>query len=375
MSFPCISCGVILATSNEQREHYKSEWHRYNLKRKVVNLPPVTIDEFNLKNELFAKTDRQNAESGGEEKVRKQLPHCPACSKKFSSAKAYENHVASRKHKQRVESAAAAAKDPQPRSESPEWLSVDGDSDAGSDEDDEGQQSPLGQEECLFCPNVAASLESNCAHMLREHGFVLPDADLLTDLEGLITLLDYKVGVGYECLWCHGAKRFDSLRAVRCHMLDKGHCRYNLAGEHAFDLADFYDYSSLGISDAAGGNAGSGSDSDDEDEAPTDLEAFELVLPSGAVVGHRSLMRYYRQSPAPSRAVVLAAPGAGGGSSHQRLLAQYRSIGWHGPTRTQAELASLRDRAFVQRHRQRVNVQLGLGANRLQKHFRHQNPK
>jgi hypothetical protein len=27
-----------------QREHYKTDWHRYNLKRKVVDLPPVTAE-------------------------------------------------------------------------------------------------------------------------------------------------------------------------------------------------------------------------------------------------------------------------------------------------------------------------------------------
>ncbi|PAA72858.1 hypothetical protein BOX15_Mlig025600g1 [Macrostomum lignano] len=230
MSFPCISCGVILASSAEQREHYKSEWHRYNLKRKVANLPPIPIDEFNLKKTLFAKSDYEAHNptgSGGEEKSKKSLPYCSACHKKFSSAKAFENHVASKKHKQR-EAEQLEQRETPGRSDSPDWLSVDGDSDSDSGELD--GESPLGQEECLFCPNVAASLEANCAHMLREHGFALPDPDLLSDLEGLITLLDYKVGVGRECLWCHGARRFDSVRAVRSHMLDKGHCRYNLAG-------------------------------------------------------------------------------------------------------------------------------------------------
>jgi len=28
------------------RNHFKGDWHRYNLKRKVANLPCVTADEF-----------------------------------------------------------------------------------------------------------------------------------------------------------------------------------------------------------------------------------------------------------------------------------------------------------------------------------------
>ena len=44
MSFTCISCHVAFKEANIQREHYKTDWHRYNLKRKVVELPPVTAE-------------------------------------------------------------------------------------------------------------------------------------------------------------------------------------------------------------------------------------------------------------------------------------------------------------------------------------------
>jgi pre-60S factor REI1 len=44
MTFTCISCHVAFKEPNIQREHYKTDWHRYNLKRKVVDLPPVTAE-------------------------------------------------------------------------------------------------------------------------------------------------------------------------------------------------------------------------------------------------------------------------------------------------------------------------------------------
>lgn len=44
MSFTCISCHVAFKEASIQREHYKTDWHRYNLKRKVVDLPPVTAE-------------------------------------------------------------------------------------------------------------------------------------------------------------------------------------------------------------------------------------------------------------------------------------------------------------------------------------------
>ena len=45
-AFTCLACHVAFPTAPEQRVHYKTEWHRYNLKRKVAELPPVTEASF-----------------------------------------------------------------------------------------------------------------------------------------------------------------------------------------------------------------------------------------------------------------------------------------------------------------------------------------
>merc|ERR1712226_1268130 len=45
-SYTCISCRVAFADADLQRGHYKTDWHRYNLKRKVAELPPVTAENF-----------------------------------------------------------------------------------------------------------------------------------------------------------------------------------------------------------------------------------------------------------------------------------------------------------------------------------------
>lgn len=44
--FTCISCQVAFVDPEKQREHFQSDWHRYNLKRKVAELPPVTAESF-----------------------------------------------------------------------------------------------------------------------------------------------------------------------------------------------------------------------------------------------------------------------------------------------------------------------------------------
>lgn len=45
-SFTCLACRVGFPTSEGQRQHYKTEWHRYNLKRKIAGMIPVSADNF-----------------------------------------------------------------------------------------------------------------------------------------------------------------------------------------------------------------------------------------------------------------------------------------------------------------------------------------
>lgn len=47
--YTCLACQVAFDSAEEQRAHYRSDWHRYNLKRKVADLPPVTRDQFEQK--------------------------------------------------------------------------------------------------------------------------------------------------------------------------------------------------------------------------------------------------------------------------------------------------------------------------------------
>ena len=50
-----------------------------------------------------------------------------------------------------------------------------------------------------------------------------------------------------------------------------------------------------------------------------DDSGYELVLPSGAKIGHRSLMRYYKQSLNPDKQLVLRKPS-------EKMLAHYRLV-------------------------------------------------
>ena len=45
----CITCSVQFKEAGGQRDHYKTDWHRYNLKRKVAEMPPIQEQEFKVR--------------------------------------------------------------------------------------------------------------------------------------------------------------------------------------------------------------------------------------------------------------------------------------------------------------------------------------
>lgn len=45
----CNTCAVVCKDRAEQRNHFNTDWHRYNIKRRVVlNVEPVSFEEFEV---------------------------------------------------------------------------------------------------------------------------------------------------------------------------------------------------------------------------------------------------------------------------------------------------------------------------------------
>ncbi|CAK7265410.1 pre-60S factor rei1 [Sporothrix epigloea] len=94
--FACNSCQVAFRNADLQKSHMKGEWHRYNLKRRVVALPPIS-------SELFAEKSLQNSAGTTAEAGRVGFERtCDACKKTYFSENSYRNHIGSQKHKAQV---------------------------------------------------------------------------------------------------------------------------------------------------------------------------------------------------------------------------------------------------------------------------------
>ncbi|KAM4730919.1 tRNA endonuclease ANKZF1 isoform 2-T2 [Anableps anableps] len=63
----CSACKCSFVTREEQREHYKLDWHRFNLRQKMAGSPPVTAEEFERKTRAGDLSSISGSESDSDE--------------------------------------------------------------------------------------------------------------------------------------------------------------------------------------------------------------------------------------------------------------------------------------------------------------------
>ena len=376
--YTCITCRVAFVDPDLQRSHYKTDWHRYNLKRKVAELPPVTAENF--KERVLAQQAVDTAEAKHE--------FCQICKKHFTSENSNQSHLRSRRHKEReVAVQKLKVQESEKSDSSPEEQNgadsgavernernlkegqidkeLAADSQGEEDSDSEFESEPLEITECLFCPQTSDNLESNLKHMSFAHGFFIPDLTYLVDVKGLIMHLCEKVGVGNMCLYCNEkGKTFHSIEAAQHHMVDKCHCKIFFEGDAALEYAEFYDYTKSYPDYKGNEEKTEGSDDTVPDLSLKVTDDLELVLPSGAKVGHRAMKQIYKQhlpTVEQRRSAVIG-----------RLMSQYRALGWKGYGGGEVGKKRERNEMWVRRMEQARTTKLSTKANKFQKHFRPQ---
>ncbi|KAK2399128.1 cytoplasmic 60S subunit biogenesis factor REI1 protein [Trifolium repens] len=358
----CNSCNTEFKDDSDQKLHYKSEWHRYNLKRKVAGVPGVTEALFLARQAALAQERHKSNESP-------MLYSCGLCGKGYKSEKAHAEHLKSRTHMMRASEGASdsdgkaiikplpqrVVNKPPPRrladisadddESEDEWVEVDSDDDllddaansltdlnvdenADNDDMDEDDDDVVDLDPscCFMCDKEHKTLENCMVHMHKHHGFFIPDVEYLKDPKGLLTYLGLKVKRDYLCLYCNDrCHPFSSLEAVRKHMVAKNHCKVHYGDdddEEEVELEEFYDYTSSYV-DEQGKQLVVSGDADNNIELS---DGSELVITklsgnkkSTRTLGSREYLRYYRQKPRPSPANNVAVTA--------ELAARYRSMG------------------------------------------------
>jgi len=220
-SIVCNACAYAVKAA-DRSSHYRSEWHRYNVKRQVSGLAPLPSDVFEMK--LAALKTKQ-----GEEAQEKAAHYCAVCNKTCASGPAYTQHINSKLHLKRasnkeshnqpkggakepapVRIVAAAESDDDDGDEPPELVADEPVRPAGrtgivyaepkkkvvkvkqreqEDEDDyeidESKSIPV--KTCLFCNRKFSTIDRSLQHMLKFHGFFVPFTEHLTDMNSFLS--------------------------------------------------------------------------------------------------------------------------------------------------------------------------------------------
>jgi pre-60S factor REI1 len=294
---------------------------RYNLKRRVASLPP-------LSSEVFAeKVLTAQASSSAAAAKASFERSCSVCQKTYYSENAYQNHLGSLKHRQKVATAergfdaetgsvmsstfsvgepiqttASEALDPVAEEEFSKV--VDGMKDTSLEEKSPVSRKPsrphhsAGTEQrpehplskpstenttpsvssestskpdhllsrCLFCNYDSPTVKLSVAHMEKFHGMFIPEQSYLVDLEGLLRFLYEQISENHECLFCHKIK--GSNAGIQTHMRDMGHCMIAFdTEEDMISIGQFYDFTST-YSDA-------------EDDTSSDTSMVDGRTPGG----------------------------------------------------------------------------------------------
>lgn len=289
----------------------RSDWHRYNLKRRMAELPPTSAEDY--KDKVLAAqavTDAAAKKAGFE-------TTCDICQKTYFSENAYRNHMGSQKHKLRVAASSRKGsvngsvalsvtdstlsggvptngKTGDAEAEAEFEKVVEGIKDTSLEGDGTSSKRPsrptpskaIDREthlisptattvsqassrpsqtytplsRCLFCNYDSPTWKLSISHMTKIHGLFIPEQNYLVDLEGLLGYLQAKVTQNHECLCCHKLK--NNTDGVQTHMRDKGHCKIAFeTEEEMIEVGQYYDFSSTYSDDE-------GSNSDTEMEEP-----------------------------------------------------------------------------------------------------------
>ncbi|WLF78025.1 pre-60S factor rei1 [Lodderomyces elongisporus] len=376
--FTCNTCNLQFPASEDQRTHMKSEWHRYNLKRKVAQLPPINEDLFNSKVAAAAaqKPDDGTKEKHTTKKEQRRKEKAEILEKKRAileqakKAMLAEQNIQGGEEGRKLDNLRQQTGSTNSENSTLSNISKTVETDDNKDNEEvqktqdthegegngEGELDPEHEEEKLLQQKLANKLEipptsclfahpkyghnfntvdENAEHMFKQHGLYLPEPTYLVDKQGLIEYLAEKIGFGF-CIACNYQGK--NAEAAREHMQTKRHMRIPYESEdEKLEISKFYDFSSTYDDYRNNSNNNSDSstqrkpsnvisegddgedeeewedvsgdedvDSDEEELPPVENDAIyragnELILPSGAIVGHRSNARYYRQNLAPER--------------------------------------------------------------------------
>ena len=144
--------GKVFASRAEIAEHYKSDWHKYNLKRREAGLPMLEEADFTARWEAALALRKEK-----ESKAKSGTDHIKASKKKNKKLQ---------KEQQQQKEQSTADEDNDDKPTTPKTPK----------ETAESQENPeIDPRQCLFDSHKSESLKENLLYMQQKYGFFVPD--------------------------------------------------------------------------------------------------------------------------------------------------------------------------------------------------------
>lgn len=294
----CNTCKAIFLNIERVKEHYRSDWHILNSKRRANNLVPLTKEEYKKALPILQK------------KQKPALPPVSSQIKNVNNSDAREGHNGDKPSVKKLSESSDKTSQSSEKLEGNVAINDKKVSDGLLEEDDDENWEDVdeGEEEShsdskrnippeqtqptasIFDNKMFGTIDECVEYMALNFGFFIPDIEYLCDRDGFLIYLNEKVKVGNICIYCQ--KKFRQYRACQHHMISKSHCKVAYAeniDEEEFE--DFYDFSSSyeGVQEEY-----------DEDgnviEKALEISPIgELVLTDGRTLGNRAYRQFYKQ--------------------------------------------------------------------------------
>eukprot|EP00656_Telonema_subtile_P043525 TRINITY_DN4986_c0_g1_i1.p1 TRINITY_DN4986_c0_g1~~TRINITY_DN4986_c0_g1_i1.p1 ORF type:complete len:423 (-),score=134.75 TRINITY_DN4986_c0_g1_i1:140-1408(-) len=312
----------------ELKDHYHSEWHLHNLKRKVAGLPLLTKEQF-ARRQAQDKINEDKKKPVGKQAKREarlvRQKEIQEAREEAREAKLEANLQGKKKNTKKTKKKVPKVVDladkhdytekekPEDEGSEEEWS--DELSEEDTDEEENGDEIRIIEGESLFDAEIFDDWATCLEYMFAIYGFEIPEIERVVDMEGLCHYLQLKINHCFRCLYT--SKRFRSREAVKHYMDAKGNRRFNTE-TFKLEFSRFYDKLNI-FGDEPAMNC---------TQEQLDAALEQGMTPSGKKMVPRDLAYVLKQKPKPedSRKSVLAVQA----ESDKRLVAMASVYGKAG---------------------------------------------
>ncbi|GAW79277.1 zinc finger protein [Plasmodium gonderi] len=232
-TYNCYTCNIQIYNYSFFRYHFKSEWHKYNLKRKLLNLNAVNEITFNEKVQILAKGDEKNNSTHKNDQISNEKSDSNRAQKKQSNSnkkkKEKKNNVDFYNNKKMNSNSNinnnSVAQKIQYATKEDILLTKNVKYD-----------NPM---VCFFDNRIFNSVEENIKHMNDNYTFYIPDLKYVTNLKKVILTIGKKIYEENICIYCFRYSK--CVKSLQSHMICKSHTK--LHADFFIFIQKYYDFS------------------------------------------------------------------------------------------------------------------------------------